>query len=262
MRARQRAPARLRLDTQPARAHASAQLPIFHAFRVKSAGGKQSVPCLLLPGGGVVDGSDAIMRWADERAPAAAAAAAAAPPPPLLFPPALEAEVAALCARLDRGLGAAARTFGYAHVLGTPQCRAAMLAGVPAPERWAAALGFLSLAEPLIRRGYGVTPARGARALEALRATFDEVGALLADGRRFLAGDTLTAADVTFVALAAPALLLPYGPPPHGTDDAPEAMAHAAAALRATPAGAFALRVWDEERRRVLAPAAAAAARL
>ena len=47
-------------------------------------------------------------------------------------------------------------------------------------------------------------------ALDSVRSEFAFASQLLSDGRAFLCGDSLTAADISFVALALPALNVPY----------------------------------------------------
>lgn len=105
-----------------------------------------------------------------------------------------------------------------------------------------------------VRRMLGVNPARAARALERTREAFGRVDALLADGRRYLAGDALTFADITFASLAALAVL----PPEYGgraiagrrldiEDLEPDWRAEVEA-FRARPAGQFVLRLYREER--------------
>jgi len=110
-----------------------------------------------------------------------------------------------------------------------------------------------------VRRMLGVTPARAARALERTREAFGRVDALLSDGRRYLAGDAPSFADITFASLAALAVL----PPEYGgraiegrrlaiEELEPDWRAEVEA-FRARPAGQFVLRLYREER---LAPAA------
>lgn len=101
----------------------------------------------------------------------------------------------------------------------------------------------------------GISPEGGEKALAKIRACFDDVAALLADGRPFLAGSAFTAADLTFAALAAPALGQAYGTAPGLGSDTPPAMAAQLAELRAHPAGQHALRMWTEQRGVVLGPA-------
>jgi glutathione S-transferase len=97
-----------------------------------------------------------------------------------------------------------------------------------------------------------ITPENGAAALEKIKAAFDEVAALLADGRPYLTGASFTAADLSFASLAAPALGQPYACAPALDADTPAAMREQLEELRAHPAGRFALRLWAEERGAVL----------
>ena len=62
------------------------------------------------------------------------------------------------------------------------------------------------LARRLVRTAYKITPEGAQRSLERVRGVFRQVDERLSDGRRFLAGERFTAADLTFAALAAPVL--------------------------------------------------------
>jgi len=78
---------------------------------------------------------------------------------------------------------------------------------------------------------------------------FDRVDALLADGRRFLAGDRLTLADLAFATSGAPMVLANgYGGHLPTIDKVPQDMQAVMNALRARPAGAFIQRLYDEYR--------------
>lgn len=103
-------------------------------------------------------------------------------------------------------------------------------------------------------QGIGTTPERGAAALVKIKSTFDEVGALLADGRPYLVGNTFTAADLTFAALAAPAVGQPYAAAPGLDAETPAAMRQQVEELRAHPAGQFVLRLWETQRGIVVGP--------
>jgi len=84
----------------------------------------------------------------------------------------------------------------------------------PAIPAWQRAI--LAAASPLlqfaVKRMLGITPARAERALERTHEAFDAVDRLLADGRPYLTGATLTFADLTFASLGALAVLPPEYP--------------------------------------------------
>jgi len=102
-----------------------------------------------------------------------------------------------------------------------------------------------------IRRRFAIDGPAAEAALRRCREVFDAVAAMLADGRRFLLGERFTAADLTFAALSAP-LLLParYGVTLPPVEAMPAGMASVVRELRVHPAGAFAERVYAEERGR------------
>ena len=121
--------------------------------------------------------------------------------------------------------------------------------GVPAWEdRTLRALWRLS--EPFAAYRLAVGPNTVERDTPRVRAEFDLVAERLADGRRYLCGDRFTAADLTFASLAAAVVIPPeYGTPLPQPDVLPEPVASAVRAMREHPAGAFALRLFREERR-------------
>ena len=128
-------------------------------------------------------------------------------------PAALELE-----ARFDRRLGNDVRVWTYAHVL---RDRALTLRAWGQEERalpaWQRALlaASLPLLRFAVRRMLGVTDDRTRRALERTHESFDQVDRLLADGRPYLTGATLTFADLTFASLGALAVLPPEYPAAH-----------------------------------------------
>jgi cytochrome P450 len=83
-----------------------------------------------------------------------------------------------------------------------------------------------------------------------IRKVFGRVGALLADGRRYLGGgDRLTIADVAFAAAAAPVILPEeFGGVCPRVQDVPDAYRQDVFDLRATAAGQYVLRVYQEDR--------------
>jgi glutathione S-transferase len=102
-----------------------------------------------------------------------------------------------------------------------------------------------------MRRSLRLTPEGTARSLAKVEAFFEAVSARVAGRGGWLVGDTFTAADLTFAALASPALMPAEHPIPWPGDAAlPDAVRALRDKLRATPAGALALRAYAEHRRR------------
>jgi glutathione S-transferase len=160
--------------------------------------------------------------------------------------------------RFDRRLGNDVRVWLYQQLL---RDRSLSLRswGIeePAIPGWQRAL--LRLLQPLlafaVRRMLGVNPARASRALARTHEIFDEVDALLADGRPYLTGATLTFADITFASLGALAVLPPEYPGARLAgrrlqldEIADPAWRAEVERLRARPAGQFILRLYRDER--------------
>ena len=233
-----------------------AHAPGFHVPAVRSAGvvSSTTTPLLVVPANpatdtptAVVHGSAHILRWVDEQSSSGVAK---------LYPADKEQDVCALCARFDTSLGVAVRLWVYSLSLDSDAISNALAPPtVPSHERvlwhWC---GVNRVVRAMMRRGMRVSAENGAAALEEVRAEFNRVGQLLADGRPFLLGEAFTAADLTFAALAAPALNIPYGEfPPFRECQPPKEALPVFKELRATPAGRFAIKMWDQERTRVVA---------
>jgi glutathione S-transferase len=233
--------ARWALDRAGVRYRERAHVQGVHWIAARRAGGGSTVPVLVC-GGAVVTDSAAILDYADSRAPAARR----------LYPEdaAVAAEARALARELDEGLGPSGRLWMYHQMRGQRRLVDAYApTGVPGWERWALRAAYPA-AVRLIDRHLGITAARADQSLGEVRAVFEAVAARLADGRRHLLGERFTAADLTFAALAAPVLVPPeYGVPLPQPAELPASMATVVRELRAHPAGAYALRLFREDRR-------------
>jgi glutathione S-transferase len=217
-------------------------LQVFHYLPVRRAGGRGTVPVLVTEEG-VLTESRAIVRFADARAPTQ-----------LKLAPARAADHALaeqLSDRFERELAVETRRLVYPRVmqLGTkllpyndgraPRLQRALLRPL-FPFARAFLTKKLDLRDEMLVRAEGI-----------VRKTFDEVAELLADGRSYLAGERFSGADLDFASLAAPVLIpKEYGVPlPPLEAFAPESRV-LFEEMRAHPAGAFALRIYREERAR------------
>jgi glutathione S-transferase len=217
-----------------------AHLQIFHYVATFSAGGGATVP-LLIHDDGVIGESTEIMRWADARGSA-----------PTLFPAAKGGEVDALVRDFDERLGKSARLWAYWELLphrdlliehataGAPGWQKRLM-----PMVWPAAVRYLAWR-------LGMNEATAAEARDECFRIFDEVARRLRDGRRYLCGDRITAADITFASLGAPLLCAPkYGGPLPPIEALPKRFGLELTGLREHPTGQFVFRLYDEERRAV-----------
>ena len=209
-------------------------LPLFAWVPALRAGRVRTVPSLVTDDGAITDSTD-ILRWVDRRS--------AAPP---LFPTG-NREAAELEQLLDVRLGPHSRRVAYGHLLPALRRLLGEARGVPAFEV-KAARALAPLVAGLMKRGLRVTPEGVARSRQRCAEVFTTVEERLADGRRYLAGDRFTAADLTFAALAMPVIMPPQLSELVPMDDLPPAMKDDLALHRDTVAGQFALRLYREDR--------------
>jgi glutathione S-transferase len=214
-------------------------LPIFHYRATRKAGGGRTVPVVTTPDGRVLSDSTDIIAWANSFKDGTLLPADAA----------TRAEVLALEEDFDRNLGPATRRWGYGALLPVRAAQAMFTKNVP---RWEAialratrpvAFGFL-------RRGLAITPDGIERSRKKICEVFARVADRLADGRRYLAGDRFTAADLTFAALATPIVVPPEHPRMQGAsiDLLPAAARAEVMAWRESSPGRHALRMYADHR--------------
>jgi glutathione S-transferase len=229
--------ARWALDRAGVAYRERAHLQILHWVAARRAGGGRTVPVLVC-GDRVLGESADIVAYADS----CGAGLRSADP-----------AVRALTDEFDAGLGPHGRAWMYDSMRG----ETALVArygptGVPAWQRRALPLTF-PLVRRVIDRYLDITPSSAAASLDEVRSVFDSVAARLAGrggGGRYLVGDSFSAADLTFAALAA-AVLMPvgYGVPLPQPDELPARMATVVRELREHPAGEHALAMYRSERR-------------
>lgn len=219
----------------------SAHVPLAHLLYTKPAGGA-STPLLVTATRTITDSTD-ILRYADEKLDERVK----------LFPTDATAdEVVALEERFDVHLGTAARAWAYAHLLFGP---ADALHGLLTHRcSRAEATAFRALQRPIVslmKKGMRIGPDTEAWALARLTPLFDDVDARLADGRPYLCGERITAADVAFASLAAPIIDLGDVRPGPVPDDAlPKGFREGRARFRERRSGAWVARLIRDDRTR------------
>lgn len=211
-------------------------LPLFHYLATARARAGRTVP-VLVAGDQVFADSTDIVAFADDHRPGS-----------LL--PHDRAAALALEDDFDRQLGPATRRWAYFYLLPQREAIASMGSAVPGWE-----LAALRVTRPLalgfLRRGLKIDREGVERSRTKIEDTFARVAEMLRDGRRYLAADRFTVADLTFASLAWPVLL----PPEHpigmpGLELFPPEARGQIDRWRSSPAGKHALRMYVEHRRR------------
>ena len=212
-------------------------MPPFHQFATGRVGGK-STPVLITEAGAFTDSTD-ILRYLNEIAPDNAK----------LYPtnPELRQQVEELEDLFDEQLGSAIRRWGYFYVIDDYKfIQRSWCQGVPFIEGALFPVVFPWM-RSVVRRGFNITPESAAQAYEQIKSIFEQVSELLSDGRSYLIGGSFSAADITFAALAAPAVLPSEHPMSGGNlQELPSKMASEINEFRETPAGAYVLRLYGD----------------
>lgn len=217
-------------------------LPV--AWAARGAEGRRSspaaTPLLITDDGRRLGDSTTILEWLDREC------IGQGPP---LYP---DPVCAVLEQRFGTRLGMHARRLAY-HWLFAEPAQLFRLARANVPAAQAASFERLwPLLAPAMRRGLGLDEAAVAASREALLA---EVAAISDElrGRRWLAGGRFSAADLSLASMLSPVLLVQpeegYGARLPALDEVPGPVAALARQLRATRAGAHALRMFAEQRR-------------
>jgi glutathione S-transferase len=213
-------------------------LPPLHRLRTWPLG-STTVPLLVVDAVVLNDSAD-ILQYVDSVAPAALK----------LYPeaPELRHEVENWEAQFNR-LGVATRQWAYFYALpDTDLIKQAWCTGVPAWQKLLFPVTF-PLTRRLVYSMYKVNQADSAAAYQRIQQIFQQVSDRLVDGRPYLMGDRLTAADISFASLAAPGIgPVEYGGALPSLAQLPEVMVEQIQALRDTIAGQYALRLYREDR--------------
>ena len=214
--------------------------PLLHRLATKTGGGGRTTP-VLVAGKRVLTDSTDILRFIDDEH--------AEGWRPYPTDSQLRVEAEELEEIFDTRLGPHTRRLAYYHLLQENRLfLASVLAGVGGVER-ALFKGLAPAVKKLMRIGMKINEEGAERSLGRVREVFDTVGELLADGRSYLVGETFSAADLTFAALAAPVLLPKgYGSPLPSLDELSSELLALIEEFRSSPAGLFALRIYRDHR--------------
>lgn len=213
-------------------------VPFFHRIATRRFGGS-SVPVLVTKQRSLTDSTD-ILNYLDEQATTRR-----------LYPtePTLRQEVEKLEDCFDRLLGVCTRRWAYFYLIGDRALmREAWCKGTPKFEQMGFEVAFPFMVT-LLRRLLRLTENGAARSLQEIRTIFEDVNQRLATNNNYLVGDRFSVADITFASLAAPVLFPEEYPIQFPSlDQIPTEMATVIQELRVTPAGQYALRLYQEER--------------
>ena len=214
-------------------------LPGLHIRSTRKAGGK-SVPVLVTAEKTLTDSADIVL-YADAHASQERK----------LYPsdPAARREVDLVEALCNGELARASRVFVYHHALPNPRA----LVSAVRPSLTTLQAWLLPYLAPIvgrkIRRLYRIDDASAAQAADTMRRCFTELGARL-ENTPFLAGDTFTAADLTFACMSASVIIPPvYGIPLPQPEVLPPSLASLVERAREHPAGRYALSLFSDHRR-------------
>lgn len=219
--------------------------PVFHLLALRRVGAGRMDSPLLLRGADRFAGVDALVAGLDHHAPVAARVL----PDPDRDPD-QRAEVMAVQHDLRWTMGMGTVRWAYHNLL---RDRALVwdgfTTGVPGWERLALRAGAFGPVRKRLIGALKLSDTAAVAALDTVRAGFDRVEVLLADGRRYLCGDRLTLADLAFATSGAPMVLARgYGGHLPTLDACPADIRAVVTELRDRPAGRFIQRLYDEDR--------------
>jgi glutathione S-transferase len=206
------------------------------------ASSRYSTPVLQTPSGAVLCDSDDIVRYVSEHfAPAGYA-----------LDPGEGAD--AWMQRFHDKLGPHTRRLGYSAVFARPPVFRQLIvenSSGPAASLFA---GLAPVARVAMTRLLNLNEEGATRSMGVVEREFDAVATQLSDGRPYLAGERFTWVDLTFACMAAPAVLpVEYSAWFPTADQVGERWAAPIRAFQNHTAGQFALRMFAEERHRVVA---------
>jgi glutathione S-transferase len=214
--------------------------PGAHVQATQQLGAAGSSLPLLVVDERVVQGSGAIIDWAD--------AAAADPSRRLCAEPELEAECRALEQRLDDVAGVHVRRYYYSEAIvdHPDSVRPIFTRDLEAAERRSLDANW-GLVRQLMMGAMDLGPEQREESRRIVEGELDWLDGLLADGRRFLLGNRFCRADITAASLLAP-LALPKEHPTYGMLEMPPRARADLAPWAERPSLVWVRRIYHEHR--------------
>jgi glutathione S-transferase len=149
----------------------------------------------------------------------------------------------------DQKLGVATRNWGYYYAIQQP-LKVAIAWGINSPlsEKIKCIIATPKISG-LLRQKYNVTEASKEKALQDIKEVFNVVNQRLNSGQKYLLGNNLSSADITFAALASPVIRPEYHPVYSSQlSKLPTEIVSVIEDLRKTPAGELVMRMYREHR--------------
>lgn len=218
----------------------AAHMPPFYKFATTKAGGG-TVPVLVTEDGNFTDSTD-ILKYLDSISPNDAK----------LYPekPEQRQQVEELEELFDEKLGTAVRSWAYFYIIDNSKIiQPKWTQGVPFVENFLFPVIF-PIMRSLVIKKYDVNAESATQYYQQIENVFAKVSDLLADGRNYLVGDKISAADISFASLAAPILQPPQHPIKSSDAEVlPAEFLSKINKLKETAAGKFVLNLYATKRK-------------
>ena len=214
-------------------------MPPFYKFATTKAGG-ETVPILVTEDGNFTDSTD-ILKYLDSIVSNDLK----------LYPTDSQQcqQVEELEELFDEQLGTAVRSWAYFYIIDSSQIvQPKWTQGVPFVEKLLFPVIFPPM-RSLVKKKYDVNAESAAQFYEQIENIFAKVNELLADGRNYLVGDKISAADISFASLAAPILQPPQHPiKSSDSEELPAEFVSKIKKLQETTAGKFVFNLYENWR--------------
>ncbi len=212
-------------------------MPPFYKFATTKAGG-ETVPVLVTEDGNFTDSTD-ILKYLDSL---------------VLVTKTISnnsqqrQQVKELEELFDEKLGTAVRSWAYFYIIDNSKIiQPKWTQNVPSVEKFLFPVIYPAMRSLVIKK-YDVNAESATQYYQQIENVFAKVTELLADGRKYLVGDKISAADFAFASLAAPILQPTEHPIKSDSEELPAEFLSKINKLKETVAGKFALNLYATKR--------------